>query len=885
MHTPKEQLKSKIKADIAVIMNGGTPVAGIHFFCSENLAVAHRHEVQEWARNEHRVHLDIYDGQAIAELLAEPDVFWIAMRYLSIPSEIYPRNEERGRYAELLSKWKDSNLTPENFADFFELKSGIRHATFVENAKLDLPFWIEKLSDLKNVTTWLPLQRRPSYEIAVASLRGLGTFDGYEDHLRSYFGQVAELAEVADIEDATVLWMYCAEAHRRGLLHVAREELNSWRDAVVTKVEGELRESESPGRRCSLLELRGRLHLIMPEESGGMPNVAAALSSWLELSNLASDAPLFPLERFADNLTQIITMLNHPDLDSLAKRVDELLAERHGQFVAAEKCRDRAVALYRGGEIIRAIKQIHQAKIKWFAEEALHGSVLAMLFLTRSYRELGLAFAGKYYALAAAYASIKTQRDDLKKFVPSALFEAASCDYLQGAWLSFLDLEYIALATFSAFSREADSDDPDSELNVALYHASLIHRLTQRLDPALLPLIEERVNKWGLTEDFQDFQRSVIDPTENKELAEVWQSLEEQMLGRPFSDLGARRELIFEALGVTWKFRWNNNYQMTAVTEQFVAVLQILLADLAGIDLCLLRTTVDVDVWPASGSEISIRPVASNVSTRWNLGLPIQPQGGTTQELASDVTAIASTLLYSASLLPHERLLEILENSFREGLSTKVFSVNRYEALYREFTNQDAFDSFGRQSKSPPELGRTFIPTLHHQLEWVAGPGPGYSKERAEEGLRNRYESLFPPIQRTLGTLVETEQFRETVRTLRGGGWRDWHILMAAVHVALNYRLRRAQELGLSQREVIELAREWRHQPERENSIPVPLEEFSSENLQMQLRLSMVATVKSYGLQLPGQTPDLDAVSDLLGERYRYWEDDIEHPDYGLSSG
>jgi len=61
------------------------------------------------------------------------------------------------------------------------------------------------------------------------------------------------------------------------------------------------------------------------------------------------------------------------------------------------------------------------------------------------------------------------------------------------------------------------------------------------------------------------------------------------------------------------------------------------------------------------------------------------------------------------------------------------------------------------------------------------------------------------------------------------------------------------------------------------------MEEFTAESLRRQLSFSMVTTLtKVHGLILPRSTPDFEAISDFLGERYRYWLDDIEHPNYGF---
>lgn len=885
--TQKANLKSKIKGDVKTIIGGVVTVDSIHYFCSSDVPVGERHKLQKWTQDKHSTHLEIYDGQAIAELLVDPDVFWIATRFLNIPAEMYPvlpAGEERSWYTKLRDKWKSSEIEPENYADFGELKAAVRHATWTESAKLDLPFWLEKLADLRSAAPWPALRRRSIYETAVATLRGLGTLEGSEDEVRSYFNEIPALYETADLEDASVLWTYCAGALRRGVIRLTWGDLTLWRDALVAKIEEYLRATELPGRRCSLLEIRGFIAFNMAVgKTGGTPDFQEAAKYWLELVNLVSEAPLFPLEQFADRLTQLMAKWEHPDLEGITNKIDSLLAIRGGQAAAAEKCKERAVALYKKGYIMRSIKQIHKAKVNWFAEETVGDSILTMMFLSNCYLELGLAFAAKYHALMAAYAGVRLPQENLKRLVPVALSSAALCDYKQGAWLGYLEMEAMALATFSAFSREEDPSDPDSEINKYLFHVIWIHRLAQRVDPSLIALISERVGQLGLSEEFDECLESWEDPWKSLGLTEIWTSLAEQLLGQPFADAGPRRNVSFPALGIDWKFQWDNTYEMNAAAEQFLAVLQVVLADLAGRDLCLLRTRVVVAI--QEDTEYLLEMIPSNTSSTWTLRIPVgsRPLESEVLDLEAQVIAIAFSVLQSASLLPSQQLNALLEDSFRDGLYTKAFSVQRYELLYCEFISKEIFERSARHLRTVPEAGCSFLPACHAQLEWVNGLGPGYSQERAEAGLRRRYEGTIRPIQRTIGWLIKQGEFQGVVSTLRQEGWLDWHILQAVMHLVLNYRLNRAQSLGLSEGEVDELSNRWVNEQEKEGSIAVPLKEYSVENLRYQLRCSMIATVRSYGLEIPHETPDFDAISDFLGQRYRYWTDDVDHPDFGFS--
>ena len=69
------------------------------------------------------------------------------------------------------------------------------------------------------------------------------------------------------------------------------------------------------------------------------------------------------------------------------------------------------------------------------------------------------------------------------------------------------------------------------------------------------------------------------------------------------------------------------------------------------------------------------------------------------------------------------------------------------------------------------------------------------------------------------------------------------------------------------------------NEPERENSTPVPLKEFTEEKLRMYQRGNMLATLKGLGLECRQSTPDFEAIDHFLRYRYNYWTDNIEHTD------
>lgn len=874
----------KIKTDANTIMASGAKVEVIYYFCTSDIPVARRHELQSWAKEKYSIELEIHDGQSISELLADQEVFWIAEKYLGIPSEIFPRVEDKADwYSQSLKFWKEKNKPTFSYADFYEIKAAIRHATFTSEVKQDLPFWIGLMETFISPDSPEPLKRRVIYEITVASLRGLGTLIGQEERLREYFDIISKLEDPVDLEDASALLNYCIGASYRNIVQLTDDELSTWRNKLLSRVEERLKAANTPGLKCPLLDIRGYLSLSIDPRQPSPLDVEDAIKWWTELTLVAKDAPLFPLERFADHLTNFIGFIGeNPKYDYLTQQVDLLLSDRHGDFIAAEKCRDRAIEFYKKGKILRAINQLHQAKVKWFAEETLRGSLLSMLLISKWYLELGLSFAAKYYALAVAFITLHSPKSDVKSLLSRALISAAECDYHQGSWCGFLELTDIGLRAHGLFSKDAGDLATHDELQRTLFHTTTLMTITKRLDLQLFEFIAGVVQKWNIEDVLKEFLPIAHDTWRKQSISELWRSIEEQLGGRPFGDLGTVREVTWSELGITWKINWKNDYNTTPAAEQLIAILQILLADLAGADLCLLKTDVNINVCVENIIDAKVESMPSNVGRKWKVTLPIcskHDERSKFERLQVNVLAVAYSILAEVSLLPSERFYEVLENCFRNGISMKVFVAKPYEILYREFISKEVFESSNRSTKSIPESHRQFKIKEHEELAWFGDSGSGYSEEIAEEYLKNRYARSTIPIEYTLKRLLKNPEFKSTVERLRADGWLDWHILTSVFAAAINYRVRQNSEARHDIQVYNRLFQKIMNEPERKTSTLVPLSEFTEKKLRMCQRMNMLSTLKVLGLECRQSTPDFEAIDHFLRVRYNYWTDDIEHTD------
>jgi len=194
----REDLKAKVKDDVTSICTQGTPVQMIYFLCTEPVNVSVRHDLQAWASGKHQVALEVIDGLAIARLLTDYEVFWIARTYLHLSAELSPapppsRPEMPGWYARLRDDWANGNRAVRNVAEMMQVVEGLRHATDTRDARVDLGDWLRLadafISDVADADT----VQRARYEVARATLRGTGDLRPAEHHARAFFADVRSL--------------------------------------------------------------------------------------------------------------------------------------------------------------------------------------------------------------------------------------------------------------------------------------------------------------------------------------------------------------------------------------------------------------------------------------------------------------------------------------------------------------------------------------------------------------------------------------------------------------------------------------------------------------------------------------------------------------------
>jgi len=328
-----------------------------------------------------------------------------------------------------------------------------------------------------------------------------------------------------------------------------------------------------------------------------------------------------------------------------------------------------------------------------------------------------------------------------------------------------------------------------------------------------------------------------------------------------------------------WLAKGNNNFSDTPYIEGFVAVLQIAIADLAGTDLCLLPTFVDLDITVEDINHIRAKEVPDNSKLRFEIAVPrlYDRNGGSVDQMQDEVLATATMILIWCSALPEEKVTAIIRSAYKSGLSAKAFLVRPYSELYREFASSDNFNS--RRSADGGSIDmQGFSLRENEQLRWRDGPGIGYSKSKAKEFLKNRYTRGLKPIRKTLKRLRASTTFQQWVSEKRAEGLLDWQILLIIANTATNIRLgplTEAFESARTKQQALDAMNK-----EETDEMPSDFENrITGPDGKMATGLLTISASRTWGLRSRHTTPDFLAWTKLLDVRYFQNSDDIPHED------
>ena len=900
-------LPTKIKQDIEKVCTSGHPVHEIRAFTLTSVPVGTRHQLEEWTDEQYSVRLEFHDAESIANLLAKPRGFWIAERFLSIPADIRPEADDSDRslspeYKERRLRWREKGPPNPTLGDFIDLKTGLRSATHDHEAHADLPFWIGLVRQLlANPQCPESIQQRARYELVVATLRGTQEFRAIENVAREYLREALNESEPARLLDASVLLSYASGAFLREITSLTPGELEQWHGKLTARVKQLVatEDSSTSHRRAGLLYVLGHLgahvapwktsvsdpDVVLAADESVLADESLALSAWMELLHNLENTPLLPIRSLADIL---LIMLPHwskkAEWRDLVTLVDEAVGKRVGRHAIAAYARDRAIKLLEAGRCLDALDEFHQAKVEWWSGETMRGSLLAMLTIANIYLMLKFPQAAKSYALAVSYIAGSREEEELAHLIPAGIFMAAEAEFIAGAWCSATELYEFGIAVQYALTENGTDWERHTVLQQAVLHLTYTNLCARSVDHNLAALIAATTAQTGE----QELVEEIISKT-NTLSEDNWETFgADHLVARPFADLGKVRHIRFAALGTTWALSTANDFDSVSVAERFAAATQVTLAEIARDDLCLVPTQIDVHVQKRPSTLTAaaeyIKPLPSNEGRKWVVQLaPIHsPSDVNFEEMVDELSEMLITIIRDISLLPDPEFSEKMARAFERGLKHKFAPGRPHDELVSAIAEETDLQKQRTNYQTPWDC-RAGSYEAHPELGWNDGPGPTYSRDKADMLLRTRYQNLASSLRITIPMLASSEAFRRTIGDLRSKAWLDWHILVAIFNISINFRFPADTLVRVSEDQGNEIEREAIRQ-ESANSNPVPVGLFTLDTMDKNRQLAMMALLKLWGLDCQQRTPDIPGMERLLAGRYGYWSDDVPHDDPFLES-
>lgn len=883
-------LKNKIKGDIQSICAGSKPYL-IYFFSNQDIPVALRHELQKWCLEEFKLQLEIIDAQALSEQLAQPKIFWIAEEYLRISADIFPRSiiSNDSAYESARAAWFDSKKSPYSFADFVEIKLALRKATWEDFAKPDLSRWIQLMECLNTDEHSSELRRRSVYEVCVAALRGQHNLTSKKYLVELYFTNWGTLSGPSELRDAVILLSYSSSATLLGEFKCDAAQLHAWSKSLIGHLNSVISQTTGPNTLTELLQTRAHAaQLPFVKSISPQYSVDEIFKWWERVISSAKKAPLFPVEDFADLLTKVAPYIgDDPRFSSLMRKLDKLLEERSKGYLIAEKSRDRAFEFIKAGKTLQAIDDLHRAKVRWFTGDALYGSLLSLLTLSQCYLQLGLCYAAKYHALGAVFLIAKTSDDEIRSLFTSAIYQLCTCEYDSGEWMTFSERFPLFLSMHYHHEKKPDDWNED-KIQGMVFHFLIVKSLAKAMGGSdAVAKVESPLRALTMPDELREELLNPQLPLEKYEsmaIEEILPKTSEEIWGIPFTDCGLTRIYRWKALGISWFASTENKLSGLPYAEEFIAVLQIVIADFGRTDFCLLPTNVELDLVICDEKNFRAEEIPDNQRIAFKIFVPRVEDYNhkSMQETQSEVLAVASTIIFWCSALPDSAIKQKLESAFKNELSSKVFLVRPYWELFLELASKVDFDT--RRLTQIGSFDRKTSPQRESkEIGWIDKPGYGYSKKKAHEFIENRYRRAIAPVRKTLARLRSSSRFNQWVGDLRAKGYIDWQILLILSNQVMNYRVNLINPHFHPERN-IELSKEIMNREESDTDPYFPEELLYDPQSGGAVMSSLMATTSTWGLQLRRSTPDIEAVKKFMDVRYFQSTDDIPHEDIFASS-
>lgn len=724
-----------------------------------------------------------------------------------------------------------------------------------------------------------------------------GNLFGFESDLRFYFGDLTAFKSAEDLENASIICKLLFVIIENEKVNISLDELRKWYVGIYRKINQRLLHENDVNEKCKLLEQKGT-YLLGINRLRSRSNIEF-LMYFDEVLKLAEEAPLFKLSQFGDRIEKYIKIQISSDpkdelgiiaaLEEFSEKLFPLVEKREGKSQLAKQQVQRGFSYLQTSEpfnLLKALQYFHKAKDNYQQEDTIEGFILALLNIAQLYNAIGMHFAAKYYALASFRMSMNHELIKRTETSLSLLFHS---DFKQGSWFNAMDVygKYMAMRLDSNFNPAYSEEEVMNTRSVSLILFVMGADSTQfkYLIDNYIGYIDHLGTKTGECIGEKIIKPSIDLIASELDTAEAFNSVIENHIDDfPLNDIGPKRTIRFYALGSKWIISFNNEYQMLSIAEEYIASIQIILAEIAlsNIDFQLLKSKIEIDL-VLSKHIAQPEQIPSNEIIKWKINVVHFDETNVNKinmHSAYNMTSLLYILM-NISLLETNEFKKLFTGFFKKfQVDTKQQSVNLYQKIHRDVYTSESFKAL-YSSKFEKRIFDIKMPVENKVMKWKDSLSSKYDKAFCVEAIKNRFNNTYPCIYITLDELKKNPEFYNLIKEIRSKGWKDWQIIITMQNFIINYKINLFEKKNFqTDKEYVQhfqkMYSKYLNLDEKDCYVEFPIQAFKSKEFFDQFNISILSTLHTYGLECKLTTPNFKAIKEYLDIRFNFANDNYE---------
>ena len=344
----------------------------------------------------------------------------------------------------------------------------------------------------------------------------------------------------------------------------------------------------------------------------------AAIDGMLRCLDRAEGLGTYPLRRYVDHITRMGDMFCRlPGYDILFDRIEQAVAARLGETAAGEQRLAYGLQLLERNRYDEALKNLGQARVKLYKEETLDKGIQATFACAAAYRGLGLLWAARMEALAAAHATMRSW-DHFQQAPMRAFFTVKFMAWIElelGRVEPFLTWHHFAWNMLPQLaSQQIDISEFEEELlqqdrafgcfllNLPRREAFQLRELEEPMRTIALCLPQSRVALLFALGRIEELKLVLPDDvTDEASINKFFQDWKNQPATQSFRNrqtpsFGPTRVYETVIMGVRYKLKCPNTFWLIAFADNFLGVLESALAGAKWENLAFVAKQIEISI-------------------------------------------------------------------------------------------------------------------------------------------------------------------------------------------------------------------------------------------------------------------------------------------------